>query len=154
MEDQLQDVLWSWDHYESNSDYNQGETDSLGFYGLSSYNTNIPGIYVIHVQQEDCTQEGTIVLRFEPEECVLLIPNIMTPNGDGDNDTFDVTSIGRYPKSTCQIYNRWGNLVFEDLDYNGSWNADGAPDGVYYYVVGVNKNSGMEYFTGDLTIVR
>lgn len=154
MEDQLQDVLWSWDHYESSSDYNQGETDSLGFYGLSSYNTNIPGIYVIHVQQEDCTQEGTIVLRFEPEECVLLIPNIMTPNGDGDNDTFDVTSIGRYPKSTCQIYNRWGNLVFEDLDYNGSWNADGAPDGVYYYVVGVNKNSGMEYFTGDLTIVR
>ena len=154
MEDQLQDVIWSWDHFENSADYAQGETDSLGFYALSSYNTNIPGIYVIHVTQEDCTQEGTIVLRFDPEECVLLIPNIMTPNGDGDNDTFDVTSIGRYPKSTCQIYNRWGNLVFEDLDYNGSWNADGAPDGVYYYIVGVNKNSGMEYFRGDLTIVR
>jgi hypothetical protein len=45
-------------------------------------------------------------------------------------------------------------MVFEDLDYNGSWNADGIPDGVYYYVVGVNKNSGMEYFTGDLTVIR
>lgn len=154
MPDQLQDVIWSWDHFENGADYNQGISDSIGFYDLGSYNTNIPGIYVIHVQQEDCTQEGSIVLRFEPEECVLLIPNIITPNGDGDNDTFDVTSIGRYPKSTCQIYNRWGNLVFEDLDYNGSWNADGSPEGVYYYVVGVNKNSGMEYYSGDLTIVR
>lgn len=154
MEDQLQDIIWSWDHYENLGDYNQGETDSLGFYNQASYNTNIPGVYIIHVQQEDCTAEGTIVLRFEPEECILLIPNIITPNGDGDNDTFDVTSIGRYPGSTCQIYNRWGNLVFEDLDYNGTWNADGSPDGVYYYIVGVNKNSGMEYYSGDLTIIR
>jgi gliding motility-associated-like protein len=154
MEDQLQDVIWSWDHYENQGDYNQGITDSLGFYDLASYNTNIPGVYIIHVEQEDCTAEGTIVLRFEPEECILIIPNIITPNGDGDNDTFDVTSIGRYPRSTCQIYNRWGNLVFEDLDYNGTWNADGSPEGVYYYIVGVNKNSGMEYYSGDLTIVR
>jgi len=154
VDDQLQDVIWSWDHYANLGDYSDNETDSLGFYDLGAYNTNIPGVYVIHVQQEECTQEGTIVIRFEPEECILFIPNIMTPNGDGDNDTFDVSSIGRYPKSTCQIYNRWGNLIFEDLDYNGSWNADGAPDGVYYFIVGVNKNTGMEYFTGDLTIIR
>jgi gliding motility-associated-like protein len=154
LDDQEQDVIWSWDHYETLSDYSAGITDSLGFYSLGAYNTNIPGVYVIHVEQEDCTQEGTIVIRFEPEECELLIPNIISPNGDGRNDTFDVTSIGRYPRSTCQIYNRWGNLVFEDLDYNGSWNADGAPDGVYYYIVGVNKNTGMEYYSGDLTIIR
>lgn len=154
MEEQFQDIIWSWDHYPNSLAYSQGNTDSIGFYDLASYNTNIPGIYVIHVQQEDCTSEGTIVLRFDPEECVLLIPNIMTPNGDGDNDTFDVTSIGRYPRSTCQIYNRWGFLVFEDIDYNGTWNADGAPDGVYYYIVGVNKNSGMDYYRGDLTIIR
>lgn len=154
MEEQGQDIIWSWDHYENGTDFNQGVTDSLGFYELATYNTNVSGIYVVNVQQEDCTQEGTIVVRFEPEECVLVIPNIMTPNGDGDNDTFDVTSIGRYPRSTCQIFNRWGAMVFEDLDYNGSWNADGIPDGVYYYVVGVNKNSGMEYFTGDLTVIR
>jgi gliding motility-associated-like protein len=154
MDEQHQDVIWSWDHYENSADYNQGVTDSLGFYNQATYNTNIPGIYVIHIQQEDCTQEGTVVLRFEPDECELLIPNVMTPNGDGDNDTFDVTSIGRYPGSTCQIFNRWGTMVFEDLDYNGSWNADGSPDGIYYYIVGVKKNSGMEYFTGDLTILR
>jgi gliding motility-associated-like protein len=154
MEEQGQDIIWSWDHYNTQTQYNQGQTDSLGFYELATYNTNISGIYVVNVQQEDCTQEGTIVVRFEPEECVLIIPNIMTPNGDGDNDTFDVTSIGRYPRSTCQIFNRWGVLVFEDLDYNGSWNADGTPDGVYFYVVGINKNSGMEYFSGDLTIIR
>jgi len=154
MDEQNQDIIWSWDHYENSFDYGQGISDSIGFYDQATYNTNIPGIYVITVQQEDCNQTGTVVLRFEPEECILFIPNIMTPNGDGDNDTFDVSSIGRYPRSTCQIFNRWGTMVFEDLDYNGSWNADGMPEGVYYYVVGVNKNTGMEYFTGDLTIVR
>ena len=78
----------------------------------------------------------------------------MSPNGDGRNDTFNVTSIGRFPGSTCHIYNRWGNLVFEDLDYDGTWKAMDIPDGVYYYIVGVNKNTGMELFSGDLTIVR
>jgi hypothetical protein len=44
--------------------------------------------------------------------------------------------------------------VFEDLDYDGTWKAMDIPDGVYYYIVGVNKNTGMELFSGDLTIVR
>jgi gliding motility-associated-like protein len=78
----------------------------------------------------------------------------MTPNGDGENDTFNVLSISRYAGSTCQIFNRWGNLVFEDLDYDGSWSAVDIPDGVYYYVVGVKRSSGMEYHSGDLTILR
>jgi gliding motility-associated-like protein len=78
----------------------------------------------------------------------------MTPNGDGENDTFKVQSISRLPGSTCQIFNRWGNLVFEDKDYDGSWSAVDIPDGVYYYVIGIKRKSGMEYYSGDLTILR
>lgn len=153
IEPQLQDVIISWDYFNF-SEYASGESDSIGFYDQTSYETDIPGYYVINLEQEECTETGTVTIQFRPEYCELIIPNIMSPNGDGRNDTFNVTSIGRFPGSTCHIYNRWGNLVFEDLDYDGTWKAMDIPDGVYYYIVGVNKNTGMELFSGDLTIVR
>jgi gliding motility-associated-like protein len=153
IEPQLQDVIISWDYFNF-SEYTSGESDSIGFYDQTSYETNIPGYYVINLEQEECTETGTVTIQFRPEYCELIIPNIMSPNGDGRNDTFDVTSIGRFPGSTCHIYNRWGNLIFEDLDYDGAWKAIDIPDGVYYYIVGVNKNTGIEYYSGDLTIVR
>jgi gliding motility-associated-like protein len=78
----------------------------------------------------------------------------MTPDGDGRNDTFEVTSIRRYPGSTVQIFNRWGTMVYEDTDYNGKWSGDGLPDGVYYYIVGLKTNAGIDYYRGDLTILR
>jgi len=153
-DDQGQSVIWDWTYYTSLANYAAGiASDSV----LQPQQSNIglnPGVYVVHVQQEYCQDSGDIIIRFEPEECEMIIPNIMTPDGDGRNDTFEVTSIRRYPGSSVQVFNRWGNLIFEDLDYNGKWNGDGAADGTYYYIVGLKKNTGVEYFRGDLTIVR
>ncbi|MFN5621855.1 MAG: gliding motility-associated C-terminal domain-containing protein [Flavobacteriales bacterium] len=153
-DDQNQSVIWNWTYYSSLSNYANGNpVDTL----LQAQQANIgvnPGVYVINVEQEHCEETGTIVIRFEPEECELIIPNIMTPDGDGRNDTFDVTSIRRYPGSSIQIFNRWGVMVYEDTDYNGKWSADGLADGVYYYIVGLKTNDGVDYYRGDLTILR
>ncbi|GAA4350718.1 hypothetical protein GCM10023185_08750 [Hymenobacter saemangeumensis] len=60
------------------------------------------------------------------------VPNIITPNGDGENDTFQ-------PVFACQprlrIYSRWGQLVYESAAYRGGWGAEGQPAGVYHYVL-------------------
>ncbi|MBF9142999.1 DUF7948 domain-containing protein [Hymenobacter properus] len=60
------------------------------------------------------------------------LPNIITPNGDQQNDTFRpfVTT----EKVNIQIFNRWGRKVFEQANYTDGWGADAelAP-GVYYY---------------------
>jgi hypothetical protein len=45
-------------------------------------------------------------------------------------------------------------MVYEDTDYNGKWSGDGLPDGVYYYIVGLKTNAGIDYYRGDLTILR
>ncbi|WP_216679131.1 DUF7948 domain-containing protein [Hymenobacter siberiensis] len=59
------------------------------------------------------------------------VPNIITPNGDGQNQTFQF-STGCAPH--LQVFSRWGQKVFEAAAYHDEWNADGQPNGVYYYL--------------------
>jgi gliding motility-associated-like protein len=59
------------------------------------------------------------------------VPNIITPNGDGQNQTFQLGP-DCYPR--LQIFSRWGRQVFESAAYHDDWAADGLPSGVYYYL--------------------
>jgi hypothetical protein len=59
------------------------------------------------------------------------VPNIITPNGDGQNQTFQLGP-DCYPR--LQIFSRWGQRVFETASYHDDWAADGLPSGVYYYL--------------------
>lgn len=60
------------------------------------------------------------------------IPNIITPNGDKLNQTF---TLGPDCAPRLQVYSRWGQQVFESATYHDEWNANGLPDGVYYYLI-------------------
>ncbi len=52
----------------------------------------------------------------------IFIPNTITPNGDGRNDQFKIPGIQRYPGSQLTVYNRWGNLVYQNKNYdNTGW---------------------------------
>jgi gliding motility-associated-like protein len=69
---------------------------------------------------------------------VLVIPNVITPNNDGNNDLFVIE--GLKPESKLLVVNRWGNVVFETDDYQNDWNGkdlNGLPllDGVYTYTL-------------------
>lgn len=70
-------------------------------------------------------------------ESYYSIPNVFTPGGDGINDAFVITNVGMKSLS-CQIYNRWGELIYEWDGTSGNWNGqtkkgNDAVDGVYYY---------------------
>ncbi|HYG00826.1 MAG TPA: LamG-like jellyroll fold domain-containing protein [Chryseosolibacter sp.] len=60
-----------------------------------------------------------------------LVPNIITPNEDGLNERFLIPQLNDAP--VISIYNRWGELVFNDAAYQGSWNGVGLSNGVYFY---------------------
>ena len=59
------------------------------------------------------------------------VPNIITPNADGLNDTFVVREdqLG----GSLQIFNRWGRKVQDLTNYQNTWDAAGQGPGVYYY---------------------
>ncbi len=76
------------------------------------------------------------------------IPNVFTPNGDGINEYFEISLLDS--NSKIEIFNRWGTSVYQSTNYDNKWDADGMPDGLYYFYLETNKKS----FRGWLQIVR
>ncbi|MEW6469552.1 MAG: gliding motility-associated C-terminal domain-containing protein [Bacteroidota bacterium] len=67
----------------------------------------------------------------------ILVPNVITPNGDGKNDLLVFQNLLFYENCYLQIYNRWGALIYEDVNYRNTWNAANVSDGTYYFVLSV-----------------
>lgn len=61
----------------------------------------------------------------------LVIPNLITANGDNKNDALVIQ--GLTPNSKIKIYNRWGALVYQSDNYDNSWSGEGVSDSIYYY---------------------
>ena len=118
----------------------------------TSYTFGTPGTYPITLlvtAADGCQDTLTQSYVIFPED--VIIPNVFTPNGDANNEFFDIEN-GEYYQSTLTVFNRWGQAVFEANNYRNGWRASGVPDGTYYYVF-VLKESGKEY-TGHVTILR
>lgn len=120
---------------------------------------NIPNLVTLIVPAESPCIPAQSSVYVEVIDCEIIIPNIFTPNGDGTNDTFEITGIENFPNSRMIILNRWGKVVYESDGYgqpfwNGTHYKSGAElsDGVYYYELIVNRLD--EVFTGTITITR
>ena len=51
----------------------------------------------------------------------MIIPNGITPNEDGKNDAFEILNSGCCESVSIKVYNRWGNLVYQNDDYKNDW---------------------------------
>ena len=113
------------------------------------------GTYIVTVFDVGCSREMLFVIN----GCGgIEISEVLTPNGDGENDTFVVEGIENHPNNTVEIYNRWGNVIFSIKGYLNDWdgtNSKGADlvTGAYYYVINLNDEAATVY-GGSVTIVR
>ncbi|GAB4145338.1 MAG: hypothetical protein Fur0041_19980 [Bacteroidia bacterium] len=64
----------------------------------------------------------------------VVAPNVVTPNGDGVNDALVFEHLDLYARSRLKVYNRWGNVIYENVDYHNDWKPN-VSDGVYYYEI-------------------
>jgi gliding motility-associated-like protein len=87
---------------------------------------------------------------------VVNIANTFTPNGDGINDYWKITSIENYPDAIVQVFSRYGQKVYESKGYStpfeGNLNGKKLPAGVYYYIINLKTNCNI--LSGSLTIIR
>lgn len=102
---------------------------------------------------EICTENGcsitTVTIYIN---CLdVRVFNVVSPNNDGINDEFWISNIlGKSGK--LEIYNRWGNLVYESDDYQNNWPGSyntekDLPDGTYYYLLNwSDPDTGEEFF--------
>ncbi|WP_345168600.1 PKD domain-containing protein [Nibribacter koreensis] len=86
----------------------------------------------------------------------LKIPKAFSPNGDGVNDTWEIPGVEDYPNVSIEIYNRWGEVVYNAFGYKTPWdgrrNGADLPVGAYYYII--NPHNGRPKFSVSLTILR
>jgi len=105
------------------------------------------------------------VSRPNPAEVGFLF-NQFSPNADGTNDFLQINNID--PRTgqlfdisyNVQIFNRYGNLVFNGKNmtetevWDGSWKGKEAPDGTYFYVMNINVGDGPQTKKGWIQLIR
>jgi gliding motility-associated-like protein len=120
-----------------------------------------PGTYWVEVLDGDssCTAADTIIIN---RDCYLNIPNAFTPGSNNLNDRFipmDMLSKG-VTSYSCDIFNRWGERVFNTTSLNssgwdGKYGDKDQPMGTYVYNISVvYRNGKRETYTGNVTLLR
>lgn len=142
IENSLPPYTYSWSNGESNN--------SIADLLADDYSVTI-------TDANNCTYIDTFEVALNDVDCII-INNVITPDGNGKNDTWIIKNIDLYPDCDVKVIDRWGNAVFEQTGgYDNSWDAtsDGnvLNSGDYYYIVNLNMGDYPPY-TGPLKILK
>jgi len=112
----------------------------------------------------EATVEVTVNFVADAQEDIQVIEGV-SPDGDGINDTWQIVNIDQFPNNRVKIFNRGGQLVFEQWSYNNTGrvfkgvanqgNVVGGselPTGTYFYII--DFGDGTPMLRGFLTLVR
>ena len=124
------------------------------------------GEYILTVidTANGCEKRDTIFIQVNPRDEVY-VPNAFSPNGDGTNDRFyPYGDKGVLRVNKMNIYNRWGELVFEAQNFepgdpqygwDGRFKGQEVSNGVYvYFIQLIMANGSSEHFVGDVNVIR
>jgi len=139
-------VTYSWEN-------NPLNTDTL--FGLQ------PGLYVLEVTDAigRIGRDTVEIVADSDDLCGLHIYTGLTPNGDEHNDSWVLENIDLYPDNEVQVFNRWGDLVWNTSGYNNlgnNWigdhnNGNPLPEGTYFFIVNVD---GLNPYKGWVQLSR
>lgn len=108
----------------------------------------------------DCPDTAVQRLRVAPFQS-LYLPNAFLPDGNGENVAFRPAGILRFVTDfRMQIFNRWGERIFETDDMDAGWdgtnqrNGQKATPGVYLYIVSHSGIEGPQQYEGTVTLVE
>ncbi|MBL7691587.1 MAG: PKD domain-containing protein [Flavipsychrobacter sp.] len=120
--------------------------------------------YIDAVSDKGCRASDSVRILLYCDNSMVFVPNVFTPNGDGQNDIFYPRGMGIKTIKAFRVYNRWGNLLFEreSIDLNDAANGwDGSHKGeeprpdVYVYLIEAVCYTGEDvHIKGDVTIVK
>ena len=122
---------------------------------LYIYNTDTITEFVAQSIYIDCDTGEECEQVFLCDEASIYAPNVVTPNGDGWNDTWQVIADGEcWSQWEVRIYNRWGGLVWISASSLDQWDADVASGTYVYNITAHNsQNASVFEFNGTVTVL-
>jgi gliding motility-associated-like protein len=142
-----------------NYTWNNNVDDSVYF------TPTINGQYIVYGEDtNNCTGSSSINISIDTcyiEPFTINIPNIFTPNNDGENDGFYISGTS-FEFEDITILNRWGEVLYQtngNIPWDGRLNSGTeAPDGNYYYILNIlsfdNNISQSKNYKGNFTLLR
>ncbi|MHA3789299.1 choice-of-anchor L domain-containing protein [Flavobacterium hauense] len=96
-----------------------------------------PGSYFLTVTPSGQSKNCPVTIEAQIDDTTCLIPRGISPNSDGFNDSFDLTTLD---VTELKIFNRYGQEVYSKRDYTKEWvgqnkNGDELPSGTYFYMI-------------------
>lgn len=145
-----------WDFGDGNTSTEQNPSN---LYDPGIYNVNL----IVSNDSETCTDTLNQSVDVADQDDFLKMPNVFSPNNDGVNDYFNI-AIDEDDKEfinviTFKVYNRWGNLVYDNEDpdngWDGNFESNLAPAEVYAYFIEVELiDCEVKSEKGNVTLVR
>ncbi|WP_439880710.1 gliding motility-associated C-terminal domain-containing protein [Pontibacter sp. MBLB2868] len=114
------------------------------------------GMISVVADNGNCSSQPiSIVANKDLANSEIELPNVFSPNNDGNNDTWKVKNLENYTDNDLTIVNRWGNEVYRAKSYKNGWTGNDLSEGTYFYMLRVKMCDGADkVFKGYVTIVR
>ena len=116
------------------------------------------------VDSNGCKNTADVKVIVVCKGATIFLPNTFSPNGDGTNDVLYVRGVGLDRVRSLRIFNRWGEVVFEQRDFptnnaaygwNGTYKGRKASPDVYIYQVEVFcENSEIIRWEGNVALIQ
>lgn len=113
--------------------------------------------YVVTITNASgCSVSQQITITPKSEISVVVVTNILTPNGDGANDNFMISNVDMYRNGLLKIYDKTGREVYAQPNYDNTWNGQvngkTLATGSYLYVISF-AGTGLPALRGYINIV-
>jgi gliding motility-associated-like protein len=135
-------------------EWNDGSTES-------ALTTTQSGLYTAEVQNSCATVRDSVQITFEECNAFVYVPNAFTPNFDGVNDVWKISTFN-VAFFTVHVFNRWGDLIWTSSDASDAWMGNTlesehfVPDGIYVWQLLYKQEFALEVteIRGTVSVIR
>lgn len=136
-------ISWIWDFGTGDSSFVQNPSYVYQNHGI--YNVTL-----IVTDSSGCSD--TLTIEY-PIISNIIKPNVITPNGDGQNDYLVFKNLEFY-ENYLKVFNRWGTIIFETKNYKNDWDGNNSSEGTYFFLLEIEKDGETETHKGSINILK
>lgn len=132
--------------------------DGLDFQGIASPEATplqTTTYTVIGVDENGCEDKDQVTVNVD-DDFLIKPANLLSPDGNKINDTWNIVNIETYPEATVRVFDLWGRKIYDSENYQQDWQGtngtDLVPDGEYFYLITSPRHSRL--YKGTITILK